>query len=455
MGMPAALLDSPVVATHPASAQSKRFKRGTTRWVIVAAVVRSIVVFVLLAVLSLWALRSAALTEAKKDAGATAELTARVALAPFLTDGIVQHDPAALEALSAAAATFIETREVARMKIWSTDNEVLWADDARLIGRVFELEPDEIELFETQGSAIEVSDLQKDENVFELEAGQTKLLEVYLGTHTPSGEPLLVETYYPYSNVTDLVDGFEHRFFPLLLAGLGLLSLVQVPLAVSLARQLAKSQRERERLLQRAIDVSDIERRRIAAEVHDGAVQELIGIGFSLAANAERAPEPVAAELRELAVSTRATVRTLRTLLNSIYPVSVPAEGWVAGLGDLLGELRINGVDVRVDAPDERPPRLEELLILRVAREALRNAKAHSDATMVTVYLEESPGGYVLEVRDNGRGFDSEQAQQSRSAGHLGLELLKDLATDAGATVEVFSQPGTGTTVRLDLAVQR
>ena len=207
--------------------------------------------------------------------------------------------------------------------------------------------------------------------------------------------------------------------------------------------------------MQRAIDVSDVERRRIAAEVHDGAVQELIGIGFSLAANAERAPEPLSDELRELAGATRATVRTLRTLLNSIYPVSVPPEGWVAGLGDLLGELRIGGVEVRVEAPEERPPRLEELLILRVAREALRNVKAHSNATIVTVYLEERPGGYVLEVRDNGRGFDSEEAQRSRSAGHLGLQLLKDLATDAGASMEVLSQPGAGTTVRLDVAVQR
>jgi signal transduction histidine kinase len=58
-------------------------------------------------------------------------------------------------------------------------------------------------------------------------------------------------------------------------------------------------------------------------------------------------------------------------------------------------------------------------------------------------------------VRDNGRGFDSEEAQRSRSAGHLGLQLLKDLATDAGASMEVLSQPGAGTTVRLDVAVQR
>jgi signal transduction histidine kinase len=422
--------------------------------VIVAAAVRSIVIFALLAVLSLWALRSAALAEAKKDAGAAAELSARVALAPFLTDQVLDHDKAAQASLAQAARRFMELRQVARMKIWSVDNEVLWADDPRLIGRHFALEPDEVALFTTQGSAIQVSDLQKDENVFELAAGETKLLEVYLGAETQTGQPFLVETYYPYSNVTTLVRNFEVRFFPLLLAGLGLLSLVQVPLAVTLARQLARSQRERERLLQRAIDVSDIERRRIAAEVHDGAVQELIGISFSLSANAERAPEPISGELRDLASATRSTVRTLRTLLNSIYPVAVPAEGWVAGIGDLVGELRAAGVEVDVDVPEQRPPRLEELLVLRVAREALRNAKTHSGATVVDVSLNQRHGGYVLEVRDNGRGFDPSDAQQSRSEGHIGLELLKDLAADAGASVEVSSEPGAGTTVRLELVVQ-
>jgi signal transduction histidine kinase len=147
-------------------------------------------------------------------------------------------------------------------------------------------------------------------------------------------------------------------------------------------------------------------------------------------------------------------VRTLRTLLNSIYPVAVPAEGWVAGIGDLVGELRAAGVEVDVDVPEQRPPRLEELLVLRVAREALRNAKTHSGATVVDVSLNQRHGGYVLEVRDNGRGFDPSDAQQSRSEGHIGLELLKDLAADAGASVEVSSEPGAGTTVRLELVVQ-
>ena len=427
----------------------------TTRRVIVVALVRSAIVFAVLGALSLWALRAAGLAEAKKDAGSTAELSTRVALAPFLTDELLAHDPVAYQQLAHAAATFAQYRQIARMKIWSADNEVIWSDDPRLVGQVFELEPDERELFRTFGAIVGVSDLDKEENVFEVQDGQTKLLEVYFGTQTASGQPLLVETYYSYSYVTALVDDYQSRFFPLLLAGLGLLTLVQVPLALTLARQLNRSQHDRERLLQRAIDVSDTERRRIAAEVHDGAVQELLGVAFSLTAKARHADPPLSDELGVLAGATRSTVRTLRSLLSSIYPVAVPPEGWVAGIDDLVTELRSKGVAVDLEVAAQRPPHVEELLILRVAREALRNISAHADASEVAVRLSHHGGAYVLEVEDDGQGFDDVVAAARRRQGHLGLELLKDLAHDAAANVMITSAPGEGTTVRLELAAHR
>ena len=196
---------------------------------------------------------------------------------------------------------------------------------------------------------------------------------------------MLVETYYSYSYVQDLVDEYRRRFFPLFLLGLLALALLQVPLALALVRRMAAGQRERDRLLHRAIGISDSERRRIAAEVHDGAVQDLIGVGFALAGRAETAPAPLGAELADLSQATMSTVRTLRGLLASIYPVAVPEGGWVAGIDDLLDELRARDVEVIVDVVAERPPHLEELLVLRTAREALRNVIGHAKAVHVTV----------------------------------------------------------------------
>ena len=102
------------------------------------------------------------------------------------------------------------------------------------------------------------------------------------------------------------------------------LYLVQVPLAYSLARRLRARQREREELLRRAIDASDLERRRIAADLHDGAVQRLAGVSLSLAASANALGDAedggeAGGALSRAAAETRETIRELRTLLVDIY----------------------------------------------------------------------------------------------------------------------------------------
>jgi signal transduction histidine kinase len=417
--------------------------------VIVIAVVRSVVVFLVLAAVSILVLDRAATSEAKSEAGRSAEVTARVALVPYLTDDLVDQEPAAVAALAGAARILMSYQEISRLKIWSADGVVLWSDDPRVIGLQFELEPEEASLLETQGDVISISDLSKDENVFE--ASEGRLLEVYFGTRTPSGQPVLVESYYSYSYVQDLVDEYRRRFFPLFLLGLLALALLQVPLALALVRRMAAGRRERDRLLHRAIGISDSERRRIAAEVHDGAVQDLIGVGFALAGRAETTPAPLGAELAELSQATMATVRTLRGLLASIYPVAVPEGGWVAGIDDLLDELRARDVVVTVDVVADRPPHLEELLVLRTAREALRNVIGHAKAAHVGVRLARHGDAWTLDIVDDGEGFEPADAEQRVSQGHLGLALLRDLAADAGARMSIHSAPGRGTVVRLEL----
>lgn len=421
----------------------------STRRVIAVAVVRSAVVFLVLAAASILVLDRAATSEAKREAGRSAELTARVVLAPYLTDDLIDQEPAAVAALDEASRTLMAFQDIRRLKIWSADEIVLWSDDERLIGRQFDLEPAEAVLLETQGSEISISDLSKEENAFEVAEG--RLLEVYFGTRTPTGRPLLVETYSSYAAVQDLVDEYRRRFFPLFLLGLLALALLQVPLALALVRRMAAGRRERDRLLHRAIGISDGERRRIAAEVHDGAVQDLIGIGFALAGRAETAPKPLGDELADLSQATMATVRTLRGLLASIYPVAVPEGGWVAGIDDLLDELRARGVEITLDVVGERPPHLEELLVLRTAREALRNVIGHAAAARVTVRLTRHGTAWTLEVADDGQGFVPVDAEQHVAQGHLGMALLRDLAADAGARMTVHSTPGRGTVVRLEL----
>ncbi len=431
-----------------ADAAGRATHQLSTRRVITKAIIRSVVLFAVLAIASIIVLNRAAISEAKSEAGRSAEVTARVALAPYLTDELVAQEPASVSALSKAARTLMSFQEIYRLKVWSVDSVVLWSDDPRVIGLTFELEPEEAALFETQGAEVEISDLTKDENKFE--ASQGRLLEVYFGTATPDGQPILVESYYSYSYVQDLVDTYRRRFFPLFLVGLFALALLQVPLALALVRRLRIGQQERDRLLNRAISSSDSQRRRIAAEVHDGAVQDLIGVGFALAGRAETTPAPLGAELGELSQATMSTVRTLRGLLASIYPVAVPADGWERGIDDLVDELRARTVEVRLDVTAPRPPHLEELLVLRTAREALRNVINHAEATHVDVRLFRRGTSWTLEVVDDGRGFAPDSTEQGVAQGHLGMALLRDLSSDAGATMTIDSTLGRGTVVRLE-----
>ena len=115
------------------------------------------------------------------------------------------------------------------------------------------------------------------------------------------------------------------------------LALVQIPLALRLARQVRASRRERELLLRRAIESSDLERRRIAGDLHDGPIQQLAGLSMSLeaAAGSVGPTDSSAGPLREAASAMRRSVRVLRSALMGIYPANVQR----AGLGTALADL--------------------------------------------------------------------------------------------------------------------
>ena len=185
-------------------------------------------------------------------------------------------------------------------------------------------------------------------------------------------------------------------------------------------------------------------------------MQDLIGISYSLEAKAEAATGELKDDLAELASGTRSTVRRLRSVLNSIYPVEVPDRGWAAGFDDLVQALEDQGVVVHREIDEVRLAPIDELLLLRVTRESLRNVAAHAEARNVAVnFHAQRMGRLVLEVIDDGHGFTADRADHSRVNGHLGLQLLHDLADDMGAELTIASLPGEGTSLRLELMGQR
>ena len=405
-------------------------------------------VFGLAAVL---ALRSLAQDEALRDARQFAVLAGQGVVEPAIVPGLLRGEAASIEAVDRLVNERVLGERVVRVKLWTADGRIVYSDEPRLIGMRFSLDAEKQEVLRTGTTRATPSDVDGPENRFEQGVGE--LYEVYLPVRASDGTQLLFETYQRRSAVVATGRRIWLPFAALLVSSLVLLWLVQVPLAWRLGRRLQRSQAEREALLRRAVEASEDERRRIAADLHDGPVQELAGISYSLSAAAEAEGSPsTRGTLREAAAATRGAMRQLRSLLVEIHPPNLRATGLEAALADLLAPLSTHGTEavLRVDG-DARLREDDERLVYRAAAEALRNVQQHANASRVTVSLDSHGNGARLEIADDGAGFTPTQRDDSRERGHVGLSLLEELAERAGGTVDVRSSPGSGTTFTLEL----
>jgi signal transduction histidine kinase len=196
------------------------------------------------------------------------------------------------------------------------------------------------------------------------------------------------------------------------------------------------------------------ERSRIAREIHDTLAQGYVGISVQLEVLSEllRKNKTEAAQkhldltrgyVREGLADARQSIWALRSQdTNEItLPVRLRRMAEAEDGHGLEASFSIFG------AYRPLPPGTEQEIV-RVAQEAIHNVKKHAAARHLTVQMEYGPATISLEVRDDGRGFAADQTTES-PVGHYGLTGMRERATAIGATLEVSSEPGTGTTVRL------
>ena len=409
----------------------------------------SLAAVVLISLLGVYLIDRSGQAEAIRDAKDQTRASAKWAVEPVLTNGAISGDPKALRDLDQVIRRrVLRDSLVVRVKIWDRSGRIVYSDEPRLIGARYPISDEELKEFDTSRIDADISDLSKPENRFELRFG--KLLEVYATLQAPSGELLRYEEYYRSSYVTDRASRIFREFAIVSLGALILLALIQLPLAWQLASRLRRGQRERVDLLQRAVDASETERRRIAADLHDGVVQNLAGVSYSLSAAANDAPPEMAPALREAAAQTREGIRELRSLLVEIYPPELHRQGLEAALGDLLAPCTSRGIKTRLRVePEGELPQNVQALFFRAAQEALRNVVKHADAKSVEVAVESQNGRATLCVADDGGGFDPEQGPEGA---HFGLRLLRDLVREIGGDLKIDSKPGRGTTIRLEVA---
>lgn len=219
--------------------------------------------------------------------------------------------------------------------------------------------------------------------------------------------------------------------------------------------RLRRLETERRRLLDRTVEATEDERRRIAAELHDGPIQHLAAIVFRLESlrtglTRGEVPGDMAASVADTQDDLREEVVELRRLITQLRPPVLDHLGLEDALREHLESVRLDsGLDftIQLGLKDRLDPDLETVAY-RVSQEALTNVVKHAGARHVWVLLEERDDIVVLEIGDDGVGFHPERRSALGADGHVGLIAMRERVEGAGGTWALSSGPGEGTLVR-------
>lgn len=394
-----------------------------------------LVVLVAVGITGVLVLGRIAQDQATDAAAQGADLAARV-IEGRLQDGIVDLEPEATAVMHGAVTTAILFDPVVAVRLLDDDGTIVYSSDEPGSEIARSLTDAERGVLATGGTLVQVAEDPSE-------------LVVTTRVTTPDGTALLFQTDQQGGSVAADERDLLATFTPVLVVALAALALLLFPLAYVLARRVKQADRDRERLLQRALDSSDRERRRLAGDLHDGPVQDLAGLSMQLAAKAELTQDPAASEaLASSADAVRESVRVLRSAIVEVYPPNLRQSGLGPALSDLTARLRAEGLEVvlRVEPPTFGPD-IDELLY-RACQEGLRNVIAHARASRVDVVARREGTLATLTVRDDGVGLDGALVDGDD---HLGLRILGELVDDAGGSLSVRGDPSGGTVMRVEV----
>ena len=193
------------------------------------------------------------------------------------------------------------------------------------------------------------------------------------------------------------------------------------------------------------------ERERIGMDLHDGIIQSIYGVGLALE-NARGVlredPESADNRLQKAMDDLNRTIRDIRNYILDLRPRQLRGESLIEGLGRLVSEFRQN-TKIEVSLAGPRDP-LSDLLqvnamaLFHICQEALANIAKHANASKVTIDLWSTSDRALLEIQDDGHGFDLEKA--SKTVGH-GLANMQTRVANVGGDLDIISAPGEGTTI--------
>jgi PAS domain S-box-containing protein len=222
---------------------------------------------------------------------------------------------------------------------------------------------------------------------------------------------------------------------------------------------LRRSEDRRNHALSALVEAQELERARIAADLHDDTIQVMTAALLRLDASQRKLPRDSEAD--------RAVTRARRTLSDAIErtrkltfdlrPQLLEAEGLASAIGGLCAEAADeSGFQPELNIDVRRYSDVIESLIFRTAQEALANIQRHAHATHVRITVHEIDGVVHGNITDDGTGFDvSSVRARARATHHFGMDISAERIRLAGGTFTITSTPGSGTQVGFSLPVHR
>ncbi len=352
--------------------------------------------------------------------------------------GTAQYDR-----FESAASERLLGGETVLLKLWRPDGTIAYSDNPSLVGRVFDVSDAAAAAF--RGSVeTQVSDLADPAHAQHRHL--ESLIEFYFPYATADG---VVTAVFEIEQRTDRLEAalwrIERNVWASIGVGLLVLGVFLGALALARARDLNRRRREAEELLGSLLRAQDEERRRVIGALHDDIGQPLYRLLYGIEGSKARLPEsdPVRAELEHLAGVVREVDATLRAELRILHQGVLADLGLEAAITELVATVATESglvINAEVDLPVE-PDEVPRTALFRAAGELLTNVRKHAEAESVVLAISEERGFAVLSVRDDGVGTDTTPG--------LGLTTTRERLEAIGGSLEVTSEEGVGTEVRV------
>ena len=395
--------------------------------------------------------RALAHGEAFRNAGTmTAKLANQVC--PLIPDA-ANGDPTRLAELNRAIADRKSAGFLKLVTIWGADGRVIYADDASQIGRRLP-PPAEVTSAITEGTQSAEFESQPEASNETYDGNGPGFVEVYVPLTLPDGARVAFEAYYDYPRAAADADRLFRQFLPLVLALL-LLLIIQLPVA-ALVRQVRRHRAERRGLADAPFAGTGKDRIQVAANLHDGPIQDIAGVGYALGAVALSVPEQGQPMMRQAQQSLQRAQQSLRRLMVDLYPLDLssarcPARSpaWRARCASMASTCGPRSLPFRHWRRTWCTPCTRGHTRRWPTSPSTPTPPA---STSIWPWTTNVPG---CPSRNCGSPTTASAliptTPTRRPTGHDGLRVLDHRLTELGGSLTMASRPGQGTTVLIEL----